>query len=151
MLLHTPACVLPSHLLQWLLFSSHTSLLVPNWWERHGTSVDDSLRINQTDLFLRFFTPRRPGPTQRSCTPGISGELRLPSELDPDGQSAVTLYAQHQVFRLNFVADVSWGRTERFCTPAAISADVSAMSYGGTHIVFFPRLFTFRGPINWCW
>lgn len=97
MLLLTPACVLPSHLLRQLLFSSHTSLLVLNWWEHRGTSVNDTLRVNETDLF--------PGFSRQLCSPdlvrqsapvlsGISGgSVCHQNGTQPD---KVILYAQHR-------------------------------------------------------
>lgn len=136
MLLLTPACVLPSHLLRRLLFSSHTSLLVLNWWERSRTSVDNSLHVKKTYLFLRFLqqlhhtTLVRRATSVRLASPVASFALRMGSSR-PKRRNFIHTTS---VMRMNFVADMSWGWTEWFCMPTAISADVSAeISYGGTH------------------
>lgn len=141
MLLHTPACILPSHLLRRLLFSSHTSLLVPSWWERGGTTVDDSLRIKGTDFFPRGFL-RHADLVRRSAFVRLASP-RAPFALRK-GPGRPKRSNSMRTKSLNFVADVSWGWTERFCTPAAISADVSAMSYGGTHKQVHPHI------TGWC-
>lgn len=44
----------PWHLPRWLLFSSHTSLLVQNWWGHGGTSRNERRRVSETDLFPAF-------------------------------------------------------------------------------------------------
>lgn len=55
--------------------------------------------------------------------------LRLLAERDPTGISVVTLYAQQWLS--DWISLQRWvgGWTERFCTPAAISADVLVMGY----------------------
>lgn len=74
-------------------------------------------------LILRAFSsapPCRPGPTQRRhSSEGSVYPRTIPS---------TTL-----VICLNFVADVSWGRTRAILHASAISADVWGVSYGGAH------------------
>ena len=47
-------CISPWHLLWSLLFSSHTSLLVRNWWAHRGMSLDERHHVTETDLFPAF-------------------------------------------------------------------------------------------------
>lgn len=100
-------------------------ILFPNWWKRHGMS----------HLFTMFSQLARHVDLARPNAPLLLPSLRAPfaPRMRPSTPKHCNPIRTTLVIRLCFVADVSCWRTERFCTPLAIYADVSPMSYGGTH------------------
>lgn len=72
-------CISPWHLLRSLLFSSHTSLLVRNWWGHRGMSLDERRHVSETDLFPAFALR---SCQLTHCSPAHPPQL--PSHADPN-------------------------------------------------------------------
>lgn len=130
-------CISPWHLLWSLLFSSHTSLLVHNWWGHCGMSLDERRRVSETDLFPAFalrscqLTQSNPLLTPAPHTHRLSdlGELCLPSEWVPTHHGAVTSHSYPTEFCLwaDDAGDIA------HCRHKVSSADVLTVSYCRTN------------------